>query len=215
MLYCVHMTYETILPIYAFALVTTGTPGPNNFMLLASGMNFGFKRTIPHILGISCGMVLLTFGIGLGLGAIFEAFPIVRNVLKIIAILFLTYMAYKIATAPNKFEANETKLNEDTASNEDTVRPFKFIEAALFQWVNPKAWAMVISALATFAPNPLTTNGIAFVASGFFLVGMPTITLWVVAGKELRKFLNSPKQQKIFNFSCAGLLLATVIPILL
>jgi len=127
------MTYDLIVALAAFAFVTSITPGPNNLMLMASGANFGFRRTIPHMLGVGLGFTVMIVLVGVGLAQIFEAYPEARTALKIISVIYLLYLAWKIANAAAPTSAEEAGT------------PITFIQAALFQWVNPKAWSMAFS----------------------------------------------------------------------
>ncbi len=136
------MSFEAFLALLVYAFVTSVTPGPNNFMLLASGVNFGFVRTIPHMLGIGIGFLVLLLAVGFGLGAVLTAFPALHTGLKIAGGVYLLYLAWKIAMSRSLASKGEAK-----------ARPMSFIEAAAFQWVNPKAWVMAITAMAVYT-NP-------------------------------------------------------------
>ena len=135
------MTFSVIVALAAFAFVTTVTPGPNNLMLLASGANFGFKKTLPHMVGIVVGLSALTLVVGGGLMTLFEAYPILNTWLSILSAAYLLWLAWKIATAA-PLKANDGK-----------GKPMTLLQAAAFQWVNPKAWAMGLSAITLYAPN--------------------------------------------------------------
>ncbi|VAV93740.1 Transporter, LysE family [hydrothermal vent metagenome] len=170
-------------------------------MLLASGANFGFRRTVPHMLGISIGFSIMVLLVGLGLMGVFEAFPVAYSVLKIVSIAYLVYLAWKIAnSAP------------PDSSDENTGVPFTFIQAALFQWVNPKAWAMALTAISVYAVDS-SLGAIALVALVFGLVNLPVITIWVSIGKALRLFLQDQAKLRVFNYAMAALLIASVIPV--
>src|SRR6186713_525501 len=133
------MTTDAFLALLVYAFVTSVTPGPNNLMLLASGVNFGFVPTIPHMLGISGGFLALLLAVGFGLGAVLTAFPSLHLVLKIAGGLYLLYLAWRIAMSRSLAKDGETK-----------GRPMTFLEAAAFQWVNPKAWVMAVSGMAIY-----------------------------------------------------------------
>lgn len=132
---------DLLLAFALFALVTSITPGPNNTMLLASGVNFGFNRSIPHILGISCGFFVLVLAVGLGLGAVFEAYPVLYSVLRYVGAAYLLYLAWKIARSG---PMSETEQGQG--------KPISYWGAAAFQWVNPKAWVMAVGAISTYTP---------------------------------------------------------------
>jgi len=134
------LSADTFLALLVYAFVTSVTPGPNNFMLLASGVNFGFTRTLPHMCGIGFGFFTLLLGVGFGLGALLTAFPQLHLALKIAGGVYLLYLAWKIASSRSMGKAGDAK-----------ARPMTFVEASLFQWVNPKAWVMAITAMAVYA----------------------------------------------------------------
>ena len=134
---------ETLLALVAFAFVSSITPGPNNLMLMASGTNFGFARTVPHMLGVGIGFMLMVLLVGAGLGGVFELVPGAMLVLKVASTIYLLYLAWRIATA--------APLR--TADGEGGARPFTFLQAAAFQWVNPKAWTMALTAAAVYLPR--------------------------------------------------------------
>ena len=198
------MTYELLTALMAFAFVMSVTPGPNNLMLLASGANFGWIRTLPHMLGVSLGHRLMVVLVGVGLIQIFETFPITNMILKVASIAFLLYLSYKIATAAPPAETSETP----------TGKPLTFIQAALFQWVNPKAWAMALTAISAYTPENSGTWGVMIVAMVFATTNFPSINLWVFLGTQLRRLLNVPWKLRAFNFGAALLLLASLYPIL-
>ena len=136
------MTYDILSALIGFAFATSITPGPNNMMLLASGANFGVRRTVPHMLGISLGHAFMVFLVGSGLAQLFHRYPQADLVLKLAATLYMLWLAWKIANAapPREGEAKG--------------RPFSFVQAAAFQWVNPKAWAMALSCCVARMINP-------------------------------------------------------------
>jgi threonine/homoserine/homoserine lactone efflux protein len=136
------MTYDLVLALSLFALVSSITPGPNNLMLMASGANFGFRRTIPHMLGVGIGFTLMIVLVGIGLVQIFDLYPISHQILKVVSVIYLFWLARKIANAAPP---------EGDVANEST--PITFIQAALFQWVNPKAWTMALTAITAYTPN--------------------------------------------------------------
>ncbi|MHA3914626.1 LysE family translocator [Halovulum sp. GXIMD14793] len=195
------MTYDLLTALIAFAFVTSVTPGPNNLMLMASGANFGFRRSIPHMLGISIGFVGMVALIGLGLGRIFDIFPVSYVILKVLSVAFLLYLAFKIATA--------APIEEGAA----TGHPLTFLQAAAFQWVNPKAWAMAIGAITAYAAEQ-SWQSVLIVAAVFGAVNLPSITLWTTLGREAKRVLTSPERLRLFNWTMAGLLVASLWPVL-
>lgn len=192
-----------LLALIAFAFVSSATPGPNNLMLLASGTNFGFARTIPHMLGVSLGHMAMVVIVGLGLAQFFEALPWLRVALKWMSVAYLTYLAWKIATAPPP--------NSDMAQQ---AKPMTFFGACAFQWVNPKGWTMVLGTISAYVPanNPVT--GLFFAACVFGLVNLPVVAGWTLMGVQVRKWLQNPKALRTFNVTAAVLLLASLYPVI-
>ncbi len=191
---------DFIFPLLPFSISTTITPGPNNIMVTASGANFGYKRTIPHILGITFGLPLMIIVIGVGLGSVFKTFPVIHQVLKYIGAAYLLFLAWKIATFHHK-------ENGDARS-----KPLSFWQALIFQWINPKAWMMSIGAITTFT----TTTGNIFIeifliAAVFCLVCYPCVSLWAILGMNIRRFLLTSFYQMAFNVSMAFLLVISLI----
>ncbi|WP_460274667.1 LysE family translocator [Celeribacter sp. ULVN23_4] len=195
------MDTTLFLALLAFAFVTSVTPGPNNLMLLASGANFGIRRSLPHMFGIAFGFTLMVFIVGLGLAEAFETFPMLRQVMIVVAVLYMLWLAWKIAhaSAPGEKEA--------------TGKPLSFLQAAAFQWVNPKAWIMAIGAQTNYAQDT-TWLAAALVGFGFLLMNLPAISLWAWLGQEIRRFLTNPRRLVAFNWTMAGLLVASLLPIL-
>ena len=195
------MTFSVIVALAAFAFVTTVTPGPNNLMLLASGANFGFKKTLPHMVGIVVGLSALTLVVGGGLMALFDAYTILNAWLSILSAAYLLWLAWKIATA--------APLKE----NDGKGKPMTLLQAAAFQWVNPKAWAMGLSAITLYAPNK-TLVSVLIVASVFAVVSFPAISVWAWLGIVVRQWLNSHARYRVFNITMALLLIASLYPVL-
>ncbi len=196
------MTFETYLALTVFALSTSISPGPNNMMLLASGVNFGFMRTVPHIMGIELGFSSLIIAVGLGLGALFTVEPRLHIALKIAGGAYLLWMAWKIGAA------------RKMGSAEGDAQPFRFHQAALFQFVNPKAWVMAIGANAAFADPARYVIDTVIVCAAFMSVGFFTASLWAGFGTTLRGFLSDPERLKWFNIAMAILLVVSLWPML-
>ncbi len=194
------MNLEHILPLVGFAFATSVTPGPNNMMLLASGANFGLRRTLPHMLGVSLGHALMVFIMGLGLAGLITAVPMLLNILKVLAVAYVLWLAWKIAhsAAPQAAEASG--------------KPFTFLQAAAFQWVNPKAIAMAISAVTAYAGDGSLAS-VLLVAVVFASVNLPSVAVWAAMGEGLRGWLSNPKRLRAFNWTMAGLLVASMIPV--
>jgi len=199
-------TLAMIMSIATFTLSTVITPGPNNIMLLSSGLTFGYKRTIPHMLGIMIGFPFMVLLVGLGLGFIFEKFPIIFSILKIIGIIYLFWMAFKIANNKSSFNVKKGKES----------KPFTFLQSAAFQWVNPKAWIMAITAISVFVTskddNLIQILIIAFI---YMISGVISTNTWTAGGVVLKRFLKSEHSVRIFNITMAILLIASVLPIII
>ncbi|WP_166416212.1 LysE family translocator [Cochlodiniinecator piscidefendens] len=198
------MTLEILLALTTFAFVSSITPGPNNLMLMTSGVNFGILRTIPHMLGVALGFMLMVFLVGIGLVQLFDTYPISYTILKIVSIAYLLYLAWKIAMT-----RKVSKLE-----GEEQGTPMTFMQAALFQWVNPKAWTMALTAITVYAPQPSTTIGVTIVAVIFGLVNLPSVSVWAYLGQEMSRFLGTPTRVRAFNISAALLLVASLYPLL-
>jgi len=194
------MSYEMFTALMLFAFVTSITPGPNNIMLMSSGANFGFKQTIPHALGVGLGFTLMIMLVGFGIIQLFDIFPESYMLLKIISFIYLFYLAIKIALSGNSSLKNSNK-----------TKPLTFIQAALFQWVNPKAWTMALTAISIYAPSK-SVAAIIFVAVVFGAINLPCISSWVVLGKKMQIFLTDAKRNRIFNITMALLLLGSLYP---
>lgn len=197
------MTADTLLALLVYAFVSSITPGPNNFMLLASGVNFGFVRTIPHMVGIGIGFVSLLVGVGFGLGAVLSAFPALHLALKIVGGTYLLYLAWKIAMS--------RKLGSD---REERDRPMTLLQAAAFQWINPKAWVMAVTAMAIYTNPNAPFISVFFIAVVFGLVNFPSVSCWAGFGVALRGFLSDPVRLKWFNIAMGVMLAATLWPML-
>lgn len=195
------MQPELLAALAAFAFVSSITPGPNNVMLLASGVNFGFRRTVPHMLGISFGHVLQVFLIGMGLAGLFLAWPPARTALQVLAAAYFLWLAWKIAHAAAP------------QPGAPGGRPMTALQAAAFQWVNPKAWVMGLSAISLYAPGQ-DLWAVLIVAGVFALVNLPSVAVWAGLGVLLARALQTPRWRQRFNWTMAALLLASLWPVL-
>ena len=195
---------DMVLPILLFAFTASITPGPNNIMIMASGLNFGTVRSLPHLFGICLGFPVMVILIGMGLGAIFEQLPILHEIIKAVGVIYLLYLAWRIANA------------EKSDQRKPPGKPLTFIQSALFQWVNPKGWIMATSAIAAY-----TTVGadvliqVFLIAFIFLLVTFPSAGSWLVFGIGLKRFLDQSEYRRIFNICMALLLVASIIPVAL
>ncbi|TPK47691.1 LysE family translocator [Mesorhizobium sp. B2-5-4] len=197
------MSLDAFLALLVYAFVTSITPGPNNLMLLASGVNFGLVRSVPHMLGISIGFLVLLLAVGLGLGAVLTAFPALHTGLKIAGAVYLLYLAWKIAMSRSLSGKGETD-----------ARPMRFIDAAAFQWVNPKAWVMAITAMAVYTNPERPFLSVILIGVAFTVVNLPSVSVWAGFGTALRGFLSDPVRLKWFNIAMGALLAATLWPML-
>ena len=195
------MTLELIIAFAGYCLVSSITPGPNNLMLMASGANFGFLKTIPHMLGVSLGFVLMVFLVGIGLAQIFDIYPIAHAFLKVGSVGYLLYLAWKIANA----------APIDAKGSSGT--PMTFLQAAAFQWVNPKAWTMAVTAVTVYSPDTNLPTIVA-VAAIFGVVNLPSVSLWTLMGQQMARILTNPTRLRLFNWTMAALLIASLYPVL-
>jgi threonine/homoserine/homoserine lactone efflux protein len=189
--------------LIAFAVAAAFTPGPNNIMIMASGLNFGWRASMPHFFGICFGFPSMFLAVGFGLGYLFERFELLHEFIQVAGILYLLYLAWRIATA--------APANLD---GQQSSKPLTFLQAALFQWINPKAWIMGTSAIATYTTvgNDLNLQ-ILLVGLVFFVMTFPSAGVWMMFGAGLKKALSDAKHQQVFNLSMAALLAASVAPI--
>ena len=191
-------TISTLAALTGFAFVMSITPGPNNLMLLASGTHFGWRRSLPHLLGISFGFGVMLVLVGLGLGEVFTRYPGLHEGLKWASLAYLLYLAVKIATA-----------TPPTAQGGGRGRPMGFGAAALFQVVNPKAWAMALTAVTAYGEL-----GIAALTAVFVLVNLPCCGSWALLGEQMRRWLHRPRALQAFNWGAAALMVVSVLPLL-
>jgi len=198
------LTAELLTALIAFAFVSSITPGPNNLMLMTSGANFGFVRTIPHMLGVSVGFTLMIVLVGAGLAKIFELYPIAHQILKYASCAYLVWLAWKIATSPPP----GSKTGAETQA-----KPMTFMQAALFQWVNPKAWTMALTAVSAYTLPTDPVSSLMIVAAVFGAINLPSVGSWTLLGMQLRRFLSDPLKLRIFNVTMAVILVATLYPV--
>ncbi|MEP2027390.1 MAG: LysE family translocator [Paracoccaceae bacterium] len=196
------MTLELITALALFAFVSSITPGPNNLMLMASGANFGFRRSVPHMLGVALGFIFMIVLVGVGLAQVFETYPLSNTVLKVVSIAYLLYLATKIATAA------------PIENGEESGTPMTFGQAALFQWVNPKTWSMALTAVTVYTPDHALAS-VAVVALVFGAINLPSIGSWTFLGQQMTRLLINPRRMVLFNWTMALLLVASLYPVLL
>ncbi|MDH5751148.1 MAG: LysE family translocator [Deltaproteobacteria bacterium] len=189
-------------PLALFVFSLSVTPGPNNIMLLSSGINFGYQRTLPHMAGILFGMVLMLCLAGVGFSAVLQSAPWAYQTLKAVGLVYLLYLAWRIGSASAVSESRESGGS-----------PFSFFEAMIFQWVNPKAWVISTTMISLYTTGESILLEMSMVLLVFMLVCFPAISFWVIFGGWLRKILNSPARVRIFNTVMAVLLVLSLIPV--
>lgn len=197
------MNLDLAAALLLFVVVTLVTPGPNNAMLMATGLTFGFTRGLPHLLGVALGFGFMTLAVGFGLGALLLAAPMAYSVLKYAGAAYLLYLAWAIATASPEFE-------EKSGSS----RPITFLQAALFQWLNPKAWVMAVGAVSTYASVAPFPGNMLLIAGLFGFLGLFSSGLWLGFGTGLRQILKSPRAVRAVNIVMALLLVASIWPVI-
>lgn len=195
------MSYEIFLALALFCAATLFTPGPNNLMLMASGANFGVRRTLPHLAGVAFGFPAMIVPVGLGVMQVFETWPIAQTILTVMSVIYLLYLAWKIANA-----APPEKQGPG-------AKPLSLVQAAGFQWVNPKAWSMALGAITLYAADRDLAS-ILWVAGTFAVLGTVSAFAWVTIGTGVRRLLADPVRLRVFNWIMAGLLIASMLPVL-
>lgn len=195
------------LPAYClFAFAASVTPGPNNLMLMASGMNYGVRATLPHLLGVSIGFLVLLLAVGFGLGALLQRLPVAQVVLHWLGAAYLLYLAWKTATASAPLHALK-----DADRLQNPSKPMSFTAAVAFQWINPKAWMMAIGAFSTYLPGMAGSLAIWLLAGLFAAINAPCITTWALCGSALREFLSQSRYRRLFNVAMALLLVLSLV----
>ena len=198
------MSTELWLAASLFAMASLITPGPNNTMVLSSGVNFGLRRTLPHLLGIAIGFSLMQVLVGLGLHGVLGRYPQVLQGLRYVGGAYMLWLAWKLATSrsvPGALPAN--------------ARPLSFWGAAAFQWVNPKAWVMCMTAMTAYLPVDATVPQVLLLGGLFLVLGLPCVGSWAAFGSSMRQFLQDPLKLRIFNIAMALALVASLVPMLM
>ena len=196
------MSQPLLIAFIVFAAVMFFTPGPNNIMVLSSGLVYGFRRTVPHIAGITVGFAFMVGAVGLGFGTIFIAYPVLQTILKYAGAAYLIYLAAAIA------------MSKPVTPGQDNRRgPMTFWGAAMFQWVNVKGWVMVIGTITAYAGIASFPWNIAIQVALSLMLGAVSISTWTLLGSSLRAFMTSPLLVRTFNIIMAVLLLASLYPV--
>lgn len=189
-----------LLALAAFCFVASITPGPNNMMLLSSGATFGLRRTVPHIAGISGGFALMVLVLGWGLAGLVARIDGFHLAMQVAATAYLLWLAWRIA------------VSADHGNTDELRQPLGMFAAAAFQWVNPKAWAMVLGAISSFARPDAMAADVPLVAAVFAVVGLPCIVLWAACGMMLQRVLRRPGALRLFNRTMAAVLVLSLVP---
>lgn len=198
------MTYDVFAALLLFVFATSFTPGPNNIMVTASGVNFGFARTVPHMAGITAGFVVLVVAAAAGLGAVFAAAPGLQTALKIAGALYMLWLAWKVANS-----------SPDSGARIDLARPMTFWQAVAFQWVNPKAVVMALSVIALYVRPAHRVSDVLTVLAVEVLFTIGTVVTWTGFGVALRGVLANPRHARTFNIVMALLLVVSIVPMVL
>jgi threonine/homoserine/homoserine lactone efflux protein len=194
---------DYLYAVVLFAVSSSVTPGPNNIMVMASGLNFGVKKSLPLLTGICVGFTVMLLLVGFGFAQLFQIFPSLHFIIKCVGVLYLLYLAYLIVRSASTVESGMQS------------QPLTFMKGALFQWVNAKAWVVATGAIAAF-----TTVGASFfsqnlmIAATFFVVSFPCVGVWLMFGSLLKNVLNSPRSRTAFNYLMSGLLVLSVVPVM-
>jgi threonine/homoserine/homoserine lactone efflux protein len=194
------LNWPTLWAVMVFAMVTSITPGPNNTMLLASGVNFGWVRTLPHLLGVSGGLLLILLLGTLGIQQWLFQMHWLRELIKWLGAVYLGVLAWRL------FQAHAST----TAGRLSPAQPMSFLQAALFQWANPKVWAMVFGFFSTYVPAQLGWIEAAALCTVFALVNLPCVAIWAITGDRLHLWLHQGQRLRGFNRSMGLLLLFSV-----
>jgi threonine/homoserine/homoserine lactone efflux protein len=195
------MRLDIYLALLTFCVVGGVTPGPNNMMLMASGVNFGVRRTLPHLAGVVLGFTVMVALVGFGLDAIFRVAPWLLPAMRWAGAAYLLWLAWRIA--------NSGAVKEGAAA----AQPLGALAAAAYQWINPKGWVLAVSALTTYAVSPNYAVSVIVVASTFLLIGFPCSGVWLLFGAAMRRFLADPRRARPFNWTMAALLVASIVPV--
>ncbi len=198
------MSLDLFAAFIVFAVATLFTPGPNNVMLMTSGLNYGFARTLPHSFGVALGFGFMVFVVGLGLGAFFAAYPALYTVLKFAGATYLLYLAWLIA-----------KAGPVEGGKDERGRPFTFLQAAAFQWVNVKGWVMAVGSVTTYAAIAGFPLNIILIATVFAGLGLVSSWTWLLFGTGLRRIVRDPSAVRVFNVTMALALAASLVPVFL
>ena len=188
------------LPLVIFCFSTSITPGPNNLMIMISGSKFGIYRSLPHYFGICIGFSIMVLLIGMGLGEIFNQFPMLHLIIRYLGALYMLYLAWQTIRSTGELKVVSTN-----------TKPLSFIQALLFQWINPKALVMAIGVIATYSTaNASIFNQTILIASIYFIIGVPCVGMWLIGGVAISKYLKNPRHLHYFNLTMGLLLVLSI-----
>ncbi|WED22071.1 LysE family translocator [Vibrio sp. JC009] len=195
------MEWQFFLSVIMFAIVMTGTPGPNNVMLTASGANFGYRKSIPHFLGVGIGLMSMILLLAAGMGVMFQTYPVLQEGMKWLGSAYILYLGWKIATTRPKTDSDQAER-----------KPMTLIQAALFQYLNPKAWMMMVTAIGSFSLQGSDYwLSVLYIALIFWVTQLHTSSIWVGFGTLIGRLLSDAVAWKRFNFSMGALTAACVV----
>ncbi|MCC7252451.1 LysE family translocator [Hyphomicrobium sp.] len=198
------MPADLLLALVGYAIASSITPGPNNLLVLTSGLNHGVPRSLPLIVGISLGFAFMVIVVGIGLGSLIHSNPGFHAAAKALGVAYMLWLAWKVATSAPSLNAGD-----DTRA----VRPLSAATGAVFQWVNPKAWAVALSATAAFSAPEAGLSGLAWVASVFVVIALASLSAWAAFGSFMRRLVDSPSHVRTFNIVMALFLVASALPV--
>lgn len=196
------MPLDLLIAFIGFAFVMSGTPGPNVMLVMASGVNHGFRLTLPHMFGVAIGFSLMLIAVGFGLAELFKRVPVLYQALKVVSVVYLLWLAWKIATAKPVA----------AGGGDQRSQPMTFLQAATFQWVNPKAWAICLSVIATYTVADRFVTSMMVMAGLFVVINFICLVIWTGFGVTLRRLLGDARRVRWFNFAMALLLVASLWP---
>lgn len=206
---------DLLIALIAFCAVTLFTPGPNNIMLMTSALNFGVRRTLAHMTGVAGGFGIMVAGVGFGLGTVFRTWPQLYPVLKYAGAAYLLYLAWKIANAgPPVGPVGPTGHEKGHDKDRNRGQPMTFLQAAAFQWVNPKAWSMAVGAISAYGAVAAFPLNVITMAAIYAVMGLASGALWVGFGYSLQRIITNPRAVRTVNIAMALLLVACLYPIL-
>lgn len=198
------MSSDLLIALIGFAIVSSISPGPNNLLVMTSGLNYGVPRSLPLVTGITLGFVVMLIAIGIGLGPMIQSSSWVHTGVKILGLAYMLWLAWKVAVS----DATPAALDNDACG-----RPLSALDGAAFQWVNPKAWAVALSATAVFTVPDTATGSLALISLVFTAVAFVCLSAWAAFGTFMRRLVDTPSKTRVFNVAMALLLVASAAPV--